>query len=205
MLVAMRWLLLIAGLTLSAAALSQEIYRWVDKDGVIHFSDQPGAPDAKRVDLPGLTGSAASSRSTTPSSGSASGTSSRRTPPPAAAYTGFGIASPTVDQVFFGTDPNIEVVVTLDQPLEQGHTIAVFLDGSRVQGLDGGNGSLPQVSRGTHFLRAAILDALGSPVATSAQVAFHVRQASVANAPVGPTLKPKPPPKPAPRPQGRGG
>ena len=45
----MRIALLLAGILLSLAAQPQEIYRWVDKDGVVHYADQPGAPDAKLV------------------------------------------------------------------------------------------------------------------------------------------------------------
>ena len=41
--------MLIAGLLLSLAAQPQEIYRWVDKDGIVHYADQPGSPDAVRV------------------------------------------------------------------------------------------------------------------------------------------------------------
>ena len=32
----MRILLILAGLALALAAASQEIYRWVDKDGIVH-------------------------------------------------------------------------------------------------------------------------------------------------------------------------
>jgi len=50
----MRTALFLAGMILSLAAQPQEIYRWVDKDGIVHYEDQPGAPDAKRVELVGL-------------------------------------------------------------------------------------------------------------------------------------------------------
>ena len=47
----MRILLILAGLALSLAAASQEIYRWVDKNGVVHYSDQPGSPNAVLIDV----------------------------------------------------------------------------------------------------------------------------------------------------------
>src|SRR3972149_11069034 len=52
--VEMRIALFLAGMILSLAAESQEIYRWVDKDGIVHYADQPGAPDAERIELVGL-------------------------------------------------------------------------------------------------------------------------------------------------------
>ena len=49
----MRTVLLIAGLLVSLVAWPQEIYRWVDKDGLVHYADQPGAPDAVLVPYAG--------------------------------------------------------------------------------------------------------------------------------------------------------
>ena len=42
----MKWILLVA-LTLATQGVSAEIYKWVDKDGKVHFGDQPPDADAK--------------------------------------------------------------------------------------------------------------------------------------------------------------
>ena len=47
----MRILLILAGLTLSLAAASQEIWRWVDKNGIVHYSDQPDSPNAELISV----------------------------------------------------------------------------------------------------------------------------------------------------------
>lgn len=39
-------------LVLSNAVWSGEIYKWVDKNGNVHFSDQPGNSRSERVDVP---------------------------------------------------------------------------------------------------------------------------------------------------------
>ena len=36
-----RSILLVLGLLAATAALAQEAYRWVDEDGVVHYSDRP--------------------------------------------------------------------------------------------------------------------------------------------------------------------
>jgi hypothetical protein len=59
--------------------------------------------------------------------------------------------------------------------------------------------TLTGLTRGTHFLRAAVTDEAGSVVITSPQINFHLRQESIAQPPTGPTLRP-PPPRPTPRP-----
>jgi hypothetical protein len=36
----------------SAICLAEGVYRWTDNDGVVHYSDNPPAPNAKPTDLP---------------------------------------------------------------------------------------------------------------------------------------------------------
>lgn len=191
--VAMRSLLafiLLAAL-LSPTAVSQEIYRWVDKNGVVHYSDQPG-PGAERVTITGTV-----VRQPEPEETPALYQSDRREPP-AASVRSLSISSPAMDEAFFGSDASVPVALDLDGELQPGQEVALFLDGRRVP-MDGLSTTLTGVGRGAHFLRAAVLDESGNPVITSQQIAFHVRQASTATPPVGPSLRP-PPPRPQPRP-----
>ena len=53
MLVPMRSILILAGLAVSLAAASQEIYRWVDKDGKVRYGDTP-PPGAKKSARAGI-------------------------------------------------------------------------------------------------------------------------------------------------------
>ncbi len=45
-----RALLMLLALGIALSAMAQTVYRWVDKDGVVHYSDQP-APGAVKVNL----------------------------------------------------------------------------------------------------------------------------------------------------------
>ncbi len=178
---------------LSPLAVSQEIYRWVDKNGVVHYSDQPG-PGAERVTITGTV-----ARQPEPEETPALYQSDRRQQPAASpSVRSISISSPAMDEAFFGTDANVPVAIALDGELQPGQEIALFLDGRRVS-TNGLSTTLTNVRRGSHFLRAAVLDESGNPVVTSQQIAFHVQQASVASPPVGPALRP-PPPRPQPRP-----
>lgn len=193
--VAMRSLLafiLLAAL-LSPTAVSQEIYRWVDKNGVVHYSDQPG-PGAERVTITGTV-----VRQPEPEETPALYQSDRRQQPAAQpSVRALSITSPAMDEAFFGADASVAVTIELDGELQPGQEVVLFLDGRRVA-TDGLSTTLSGVGRGTHFLRAAVLDESGNPVVTSQQIAFHVQQASSATPPVGPSLRP-PPPRPTPRP-----
>jgi hypothetical protein len=184
--------LVLAAVLLSPLAASQEIYRWVDKNGVVHYSDQPG-PGAERVTI---TGSYARQpeESEAPALYRSEPAEERAGP----AYQSIAVTRPAMDEAFFGSDADVAVEIALGGELQPGHEVALFFDGRRV-GSDGLTATLSGVGRGTHFLRAAVLDASGTPLITSPQIIFHVRQASTANPPVGPNLRP-PPPRPTPRP-----
>ncbi len=190
----MRILLLLAGLTLSLAALPQEIYRWVDKDGVVHYSDQPGVPGAERVILVDPNSYEQEPSDLGPYAATAGGEEEE---PEESPYTSLAIVQPTPDQVFFGADATVTVAADLGGTLRPDHTLVFFVNGNR-RTADGGLGlQLTGLERGTHFLRASVLDQNGNPVITSQQITFHVRQPSI-NTPQSPQ-RPRPP-APAPGP-----
>jgi hypothetical protein len=186
----MRIALILAGLLLSLAAQPQEIYRWVDKDGIVHYADQPGSPDAKRVELVGLSIYEGGENGT----GSGSGESE---PPSGPFYQSLSIVQPAQDETFFGAGVTVPVIAQLEGELRPGHSLVFYLDGNRVTDTAGFTARLSGLDRGTHFLRVAVLDENGSTVIASPQVMIHMRQPSV-NAPQSPQNRPRPAPRPAP-------
>jgi len=190
----MRIFLILAGLTLSLAAQSQEIYRWVDKDGQVHYSDQPGAPNAELVIL--ADPNAYESEPTFGDSAAPSGGEPEETEG-VSPYDSLAIVQPTPDQVFFGADATVVVAAELGGTLRPDHTVVFFVNGNRRPASSGLGLELQNLERGTHFLRAAVLDQNGEPVITSQQITFHIRQASI-NSPQSPQARPPPRPRPAP-------
>jgi hypothetical protein len=195
MLVGMRSLLILAGLAMSLAASAQEIYRWVDKDGIVHYADQPGSDKAVLITV-------IEPNSFESSDAPANGASAATGEPEDAdlpAYRGLSITSPTPDQVFFGADAVVTAAADLDGTLDPDHSVVFFLNGER-RDAEGLSLEMPNLPRGSYFLRASILDAAGKPVISSAQTTFHVRQPSI-NSPQSPQAPPSPrPPRPVPAP-----
>ncbi len=189
----MRILLILAGLALSLAAASQEIYRWVDKNGIVHYSDQPDSPNAELITV--IESNTYDSADTAPAS--SSGTAEEADDQTVSPYDSLSIVQPEPDQVFFGSDVVVTATADLQGTLRPDHSVVFFLNGNRrpAQGL---SAEFSGLARGSYFLRASILDQNGDPVVTSQQTTFHVRQPSI-NSPQSP-LAPKPPPKPTPRP-----
>ncbi len=194
----MRIVLILAGLAVALVAHSQEIYRWVDKDGVVHYSDQPDSPNAELINV--IESNSYEAADAAPAAGG--GPDDADEPDEEgddSPYTSLSIASPAPDEVFFGADAVVNVSADLQGTLRPDHTVAFFLNGNRKEA-DALNTDYAGLARGTYFLRASILDGNGKPVITSQQTTFHVRQPSI-NSPQSPQAPPKPkPPKPAPKP-----
>ena len=192
----MRIALILLGLAVTLVAQSQEIYRWVDKNGVVHYSDQPGSPNAELINV--IEPNAYEAQASAPGSDSRSDRAGEPEDENAS-YASLSIVSPTPDQVFFGADAVVNVVADLQGTLQPDHSVVFFLNGNR-NPTDGLTTDFSGLARGTYFLRASILDGDGRPVITSQQTTFHVRQPSV-NSPQSPTAPPRPkPPKPVPKP-----
>ena len=193
----MRIALILLGLAVTLVAQAQEIYRWVDKNGVVHYSDQPDSPNAELINV--IEPNAYEAQGSTP--GAERGSRGSGEPEDeTASYASLSIVSPMPDQVFFGADAVVSVVADLQGTLQPDHSVVFFLNGNR-NPADGLSADFSGLARGTYTLRASILDGDGRPVITSQQTTFHVRQPSV-NSPQSPTAPPRPtPPKPVPKPK----
>lgn len=187
-------LLLLAASGLTGTASAADVWKWVDSSGVTHYSDQP-APGAIKIEV--RAGNVAESRSTsvgTPRS--AAGDDSAD----ATRYRDFAIYRPEVDQSIINTGGQVNVEIRIDPAVQPLHTLSLYLDGKLVTGSAPNALSyvLTEVPRGVHSVTAVIRDGTGKTIQETAPVGFNVRQESVANPPVGPTLRPQPP-KPQPR------
>ncbi len=198
----MRILLILAGLALPLVAAPQEIYRWVDKDGIVHYSDQPGAADAQLITV--IEPNAYDESDGTDDNSLAPSGDEPEDVPAASAYESLTIVQPTPDQVFFGSDATVTATAELGGTLRSDHSVVFFVNGNR-RPANGLTLELPGLQRGSHFLRATVLDRNGEPVISSQQITFHVRQASTQN-PQTPVQSrpqaPRPTPAPAPTPAG---
>jgi Domain of unknown function (DUF4124) len=159
---------------LLAASASATTYKWVDKNGVTHYSDTP-APGAEVVDLQ----SAQTFEATTPAT-----TSSRPAKSPAAdqpTYTKLDLWKPENEETFTNTGNVVTARVRIEPDLARNHTIWLYLDGKRVDGLPGAGDSftLQNVYRGTHTLAAVVTDQSGKQIISSQTVTFYMHQASV--------------------------
>jgi hypothetical protein len=117
-------------------------------------------------------------------------------------YHNFEIWRPESDQVITNTGGQVNVEIRIEPTVQSLHQLNLYLDGKLVTGFARNALSYPltNVPRGSHQVTAVVTDQYGKTVQESAPIVFQVRQESIAQPPVGPSLRP-PPPKPQPRPR----
>jgi len=167
-------LLLMAGLL--PAQQAQEIWRHVDECGSVRYADRPfagavpaGLPETSRwagraTDVSG------NEKRGLKATGSRSG----------AAFE-LAIVRPAPEETVRGSGGALDVTVGAGREFEPGSRLILELDGVET----GWRGEPPTVTlngvwRGEHRLRARLLDAQGKELASSEEIRFYKREASVA-------------------------
>jgi Domain of unknown function (DUF4124) len=166
------YLILLAAAPLVAA----DAYRWVDKDGVVHFSDQPVA-GAQKVPLK----PAAKPGSVAPTYAPPNSSTEREGPPQGSfRYAACSIASPTQDETFSSTD-TIGIGLDLQPSFRAGDRIQVALNGERLQQWPESATSflLSGLPRGSYSISVTVLGRGGDVMCTAAPIGFYVQQPSL--------------------------
>jgi hypothetical protein len=162
-------------------AFAATIYKWVDEQGVIHYSDQPH-PNAQRVQLQAAQTYKAPAADTTPTP------TGPMAPPlqPPTPYAGCIIVQPQADAEFANLDA-LNIVVQTDPVLRPGDRVFITMDGEALNGGAGTGGSLTlsPVDRGTHTLQAVVRGSDGNVRCQAPSIIFNVHQPSILN-PVSP-------------------
>ena len=146
------------------------VYKWVDAQGVIHYSDQPH-PNARKVRITG-----AQTYSAPPVVAQPSSTTPQAASTPA--YQSCTIAQPRDQQMLMNAHQATAVVQT-DPALHRGNHVRLFFDGRQMPG-HGPSFTFP-VNRGQHTVSAVVVDGYGQILCETTTVTFFVHQASVLN------------------------
>jgi len=157
----------------SAVLAATQVYKWVDEDGVTHYSDQPHE-NAAKVDLHQPQTFSAQRGPPVPAASQPTGETE------GGAYESCSVAQPLPDQVYLATY-SVTVTVNALPELRPGDRIIVTLDGRPRTDLAsaGTSVTISPIDRGTHSVEATIQDPSGRTVCQTASTTFHVRQTSV--------------------------
>ena len=167
-----RPILLLAALLASTAAAT-EIYKWIDEDGVVHFSDQP-REGAERVQLPeaNVTRSPAQGL---PGNGDAD---SEQQPAQSFNYESLEVTAPAAEETLWNIEGVLNVSLALTPGLQAGHQVRVYHNGEP-QLVGGTSFQLQEVWRGVHNIQAEVVYASGKLRIRSAPKRFYVQQSTI--------------------------
>jgi hypothetical protein len=157
---------------LATAAVSADVWRWVDDDGVVHFSDTP-REGAELVDVSesSRTTGARVYRNTAPGQADDPLAEAEQ----AFEYESLSISSPGAEETLWNIEGTLSVTLSLSPGLQTGHQVRVYFNGEATM-VNSTSFTLDEVHRGVHNIQAEVLDATGRLMIRSGSNRFYVQQ-----------------------------
>ncbi|MGH8225907.1 MAG: DUF4124 domain-containing protein [Gammaproteobacteria bacterium] len=168
-----RALLMLLVLGIALPVMAQTVYRWVDKDGVVHYSDQP-VPGAVKVNLGApqvLDFKIPSAADTTEAPGSLTNEAPRE-------YQ-VTILAPADGTTLRPAQQQVHARVSVAPPLGPRAVLQYQLDGKSLgEPTVATQALIKQVYRGAHTLTVTVIGPAGAPLGTASST-FYVHQHSI--------------------------
>ncbi len=170
-----RVILVFFGLLAAAAAVfAGEAYRWVDENGVVHFSDVP-REGAERIVL--QEANVTQTRRITRSTPSAA--DQAPAPDEPFSYESIEIVSPAAEETLWNIEGVLNVSVALTPGLQPGHQVRFYFDGQPRTTTSSTSVQIEEVYRGVHNLQVEVIDEAGQLMIRSRPNRFYVQQNTV--------------------------
>jgi hypothetical protein len=168
------WIVTACLIMASTLVLAQPIYKVVDEDGNVTYTDQRPSDDAEPMELPEL--NVLDSRAPPPTVG---GSDEEVSVEPLR----LTISSPQNEENIFGTGNTLDVSLESSIDLPPTALIVIYLNGEAQDPIQSLDYSFDFIPRGTHTLRAELRTAAGRVLAETDTITFFMRQASRLNPP----------------------
>jgi hypothetical protein len=165
-------LILLVLLATTSMVAADPLYKWVDDQGKVHYSDKP-QPGAQKIKLP----TATTYKAPTPAQGPAPAATDQDTQAQQPPYTDFEISSPGKDEVLWNVT-SVQVTLSVKPgDLHPGDQVTITLDG-KVQGpLHSLTATFNDMDRGEHTVSANLQEADGS-VLVAKEVTFFIQHST---------------------------
>ncbi|WP_404368119.1 DUF4124 domain-containing protein [Marinobacter sp.] len=156
-----------------------EVYRHVDEDGNVTYSDEPreGAEEIKVKPVTTVTLPKQEDIGTIEIRSSGEENTNN------APYERIEFRSPEDEESFWSGSGDIALQVSSTPSLKEGHMYEVTLDGQPVGQSTSGRFTLENVFRGTHEARVSVVDSRGRPVQQGESITFTLHRPSVQTPP----------------------
>ncbi|HHI93152.1 MAG TPA: hypothetical protein ENK04_06485 [Gammaproteobacteria bacterium] len=159
---------------LFGGAVYAGVYKRINPDGSVEFTDMPRNEQEKPVTISPMSTFKASPLATQRST---SGSKQSK----AYTYDALRITSPANEATIRDNAGNINVTVSVTPALNPDHKLVLLLDGEPKATSRSGSFSLKNIDRGEHALSAQVLDAKGKPQISAAPVTVYLQRQSIIN------------------------
>jgi len=167
-------------MTLATPLLAQ-VYKVVDKDGNVTYTDQPPADGSGPVELKPISVIEAPTYQAAPKTGDADADKEVSLRDLRQNYKDFAIVSPQQEESVWRPDGPFPVAWNTKYKLQDGMQVTIFLDGKQHTTTTQQMVPMANLDRGEHTLTAQLRDGNNRLVAEAAPVTFFVRQPGLNN------------------------
>jgi hypothetical protein len=179
----MRTFIAVVAILLGGAVMAQA-YRWVDEDGVVHFSDVP-TEGAERIELPRdnrpRTPATPSRNSASFAAAAATTPEEPEEPPEIFKYDSIEVVQPAPEETLWNIGGTLDVALRVTPALRPEDQVRVIFDGQQRMATNRSSFQVEEVWRGVHNIQVEIVDSTGRLMARSLPNRFYVQQTVVGN------------------------
>ncbi len=171
---------LVLGVALAMPAAAERIYRIVDEEGRVTYSDQPPSDDAEPYELPDMTTFEAPPAPDLPAPAAREDDDEDEQDEPRTHYAELAISAPGEDELVRANNGEVTIQVQVVPSLAGGHRLQLLLNG-QAQDLRASGGSflIENADRGTQTAQVRIVSQDGQALMESEPVTFHVMRPSI--------------------------
>ena len=167
-------------LAIASGSLDAQVYKTVDEDGNVTYTDRPPEDGSGPIKLPELSVIEAPVYETAPSSSGADGADEDEKEKPLRYlrkhYADFAIVSPQQGESVWYSQEVISVAWSTQYQLQAGMQVTVSVDGGQEAATADRVIPITGLERGEHTVTAVLKDAKNRSIATAASITFFIRQ-----------------------------
>lgn len=157
------WILVLLSVTGFASVAIAEVYRTVDEEGNITFTDVPDE-GAEKIDI--------KEPQTISNPNPAEYKPLPKKQTPREVYRGISISSPANDQAVRSNAGTVTITTKVDPRLIPSHEVVIYIDGKEIG--RGTSATANNLDRGTHTASAKIINSAGKTIISSSSSTFHL-------------------------------
>lgn len=160
-----------------------DVYKSIDKDGNITFTDQPNSIN-KKIKIKKRLSTYSPKLPTQKKLNTSSKISADKTKSKLdkikkfPGYKSIALAAPQNDATIWSDENKLNCSIALSPPLQKGHKVIVYVDGKPTKPTSSTSISVNNIYRGEHTVYAKVIDDKGKTLKKTNSVTVHVKQHS---------------------------